>query len=273
MVKDYPTIDNRSIGRMVYRRPVELIFCFGLFSVLTSLFLFSSPQVSFAQLSSSPETSASLGVERANSQLAELDVARQEYLTAWNNTAFTSQLDVFIAEGTDGLFGEYREHLPANVFRPGETIVLYVEPVGFRHQPIADTGVEDLGNTEATTSRTLYLINMTADIYGTDSSGAQVFAIEDLAVASNLISHRQMTEIPMTLLLTQEEPFPAGDYIITYVVHDEVSGQSFQLDRQITIDDNAVTGAAPLPDISNDNSVEPALPEQQLEERSQALQT
>jgi hypothetical protein len=271
MVKDYQVIDNRSMVTMVYRSPLELIFCFGLFSVLTSLVLFSSPQVLFAQLSSTPETSASLGVEGANSQLAELEAARQQYMTAWNNTGFTSEFDVFIAEGTLGLFGEYREHVPANVFRPGETIVLYAEPVGFGHLPVIDTSVEDAGNPEAI-SRAWYLINMTADIYGTDSSGTQVFAIEDLPVASNLISHRQITEIPMTLTLTQEEPFPVGDYILTYIVHDDVTGQSFQIDKQITIDDNAATGAAPLPDIGSDNSEQPFAPEQQLENRSLTLE-
>jgi hypothetical protein len=115
------------------------------------------------------------------------------------------------------------------------------------------------------------LLNMTADIYGTDSSGAQFFAIEDLPVAANLISHRQSTEIPMTLTLTQEEPFPVGDYILTYVVYDHVTGQSFQIDRQITIDDNAVTGAAPLPDIGDENSMQSLVPQSQLGEPSQSL--
>ena len=252
MVKDCQVVDKRKAVRTVYRRALELTFSLGLFSVLTSLFLFSSPQVSFAQLSSSPETPPSQEVQGANDQLAELEEARQQYMAAWNNTTFSSQFDVFVAEGTVGLYGEYREHVPTNIFRPGETIVLYVEPVGFGHLPISDTSVEGLDDT-GVAPRALYLINMTADIYGTDSSGAEVFAIDDLAVASNLISHRQMTEIPMTLTLSQEEPFPVGDYIITYVVHDLVTGQSFQIERQITIDDNAVTGAAPLPDISNDN--------------------
>lgn len=254
---------------MVSRRALRLIFCLGLFCLSTGLILFSSPQVSFAQLSSSLETSPSQEEVQGANELAEFEAAREQYLLSWNNTGFTSQFDVFIAEGTVGLYGVYREHVPANVFRPGETIVLYVEPVGFGHQPIAGTSVEDLGNTDAA-SRTLYLMNMTADIMGTDASGAQIFAIEDLPVAVNLISHRQVTEIPMTLTLTQEEPFPVGDYILTYVVHDHVTGQSFQIDRQITIDDNAVTGALPLPDISNDNSVQPLVPQQQLEEQSQA---
>jgi hypothetical protein len=270
MVKDYPVIDKGSIVRRDYRRPLELIVCLGLFSVLTNLFLFSSPQISFAQLSS-PAPESALTADGVNSQLAELEAARQQYLTAWNNTVFTSQFDVFIAEGASGLYGEYREHTPANVFRPGETIVLYVEPVGFGHLPITDTSAQGLGNTDAA-SRTLYLMNMTADIIGTDSGGAQFFAIEDLAVASNLISHRQITEIPMTLTLTQEEPFPVGDYVVTYVIYDQVTGQSFQIDRPITIDDDAVTGALPLPDISNDNSTQSLLPQQQLEEPSQILE-
>lgn len=94
--------------------------------------------------------------------------------------------------------------------------------------------------------------------------------IEDLPAAS-LISHRQNTEFSLTLTLSQEEPFPVGDYIISYVVHDRVTGQSFQIDRGITIDDNAVTGALPLPGTNDDSNV-PHVLAQQLEERSQALQ-
>ena len=266
----YHVVDRTNNVIVLYRRHRELIFCLGLFSVLTSLSLFSAPQVSYAQLSSAPETPESAGVQGANSQLSEIEAARQQYLSVWNNTGFTSQFDVFVAEGTVGFYGEYREHIPANVFRPGETIVLYVEPVGFGYQPIAGPNVEDLENADAS-SGTLYLLNMTADMYGTDSSGTQVFALEDLP-AANIISHRQITELPMTLTLSQEEPFPVGDYIITYVMHDHVTGQSFQIDRAITIDDNAVTGAAPPPDFGTDNSAEPLVPQQQLEERSQALE-
>ena len=76
----------------------------------------------------------------------------------------------------------------------------------------------------------------------------------------------------MTLTLSQEEPFPVGDYVITYVLHDGVTGQSFQIDRQITIDYNAVTGALPLPGINDDSDLQDIQPQQQLEERAQALQ-
>ncbi len=68
--------------------------------------------------------------------------------------------------------------------------------------------------------------------------------------------HTQNTEFSLTLTLSQEQPFPVGDYIISYILHDQVTGKSFQLDRRITIDDNAITGALPLPDsvVAMDNS-------------------
>jgi hypothetical protein len=97
---------------------------------------------------------------------------------------------------------------------------------------------------------------MTADIIISDSSGFELQTLEDLPAAS-LISHRQNTEFPLTVTVLQEQPFPVGDYIITYLINDEVSGQSFQIDKRITIDDNATTGALPLPDINNDNSMQP----------------
>jgi hypothetical protein len=219
-----------------------------LIMTLSTSFLVASPlQAAFAQLSS-PSSGTAVTEDGVNSQIAELEAARQQYLSVWNNTVFNSRFDVFIAEGSHLGYGLYREHVPANVFRPGETIVLYMEPVGFAHEP-----------------------NMTADYIISDSSGTVLATIEDLPAAS-LFSHAQNTEFSLTLTLSQEEPFPAGDYIITYVVHDDVTGQSFQIDRGITIDDNAVTGALPLPGINDDRDLQEIQPQQQLEERAQALQ-
>ncbi len=170
----------------------------------------------------------------------------------WNNTIFTSQFDVFVAEGTHLGYGIYREHVPANIFRPGETIVLYVEPVAFGHQPEVDE--DNVNNTTP-----LYRINMTADYIISDSAGTVLATIEDIP-AGEIISHRQNTEFSLTLTLSQEEPFPVGDYIVTYVVHDQATGQSFQLERQITIDDSASTVSSPPP--TEDESTQSFPPEQ-----------
>jgi hypothetical protein len=150
--------------------------------------------------------------------------------------------------------------VPANVFRPGENIVLYVEPVGFGHQPIADsTNIPEGGNSTAVPG-TVYLINMTADIIISDSAGTVLQTLENLPTES-FISHEQNTEFSLTLTVSQSQPFPEGDYILTYVVHDQVTGKSFQIDRGITIDDSVLTGAAPLPGTLDDNSPEQILPQ------------
>src|SRR5215208_7164800 len=257
---------------MIYRTSLTMTLCaLVLLSMSASFLLSSILQTSFAQSSSNPEILLSQDQEgQIGNPLAQLDAARQQFLSAWNNTAFTSQFDVFIAEGSNSGYGIYREHLPANVFRPGETMVLYVEPVGFGRQPIADISSQDGGNIRP--PRSLYLINMTADYITSDSTGSELQTLEDLPAAS-LISHRQNTEFPLTLTLSGEQPFPVGDYIITYVITDEVSGQSFQIEKRITIDDNAITGALPLPDINEDNSMQSPLPADQLEKRSQASET
>ncbi|MFL6496524.1 MAG: hypothetical protein ACJ703_08895 [Nitrososphaera sp.] len=224
---------------------------------------------SFAQTSISAPPGALQSQESGN-QLTELEAAKQQYLSVWNNTPFNSQFDVFIAEGTHAGYGIFREHVPANVFRPGETIVLYVEPVGFGHEPIAETPSTVDGGNSTTIPSTLYLINMTADIIISDSTGTVLQTLENLPTES-FVSHRQNTEFSLTLTLSQEQPFPVGDYIISYILHDQVTGKSFQLDRRITIDDNAITGAVPLPESvgSIDDNSQQRLAEQQLQERSQ----
>ena len=263
---------------MVYRRSLTMtLFTLTLFSLSISFLLSWPLATSFAQLSS-PSSSPEIPLtqEEAN-QLAELEAARQQYLSAWNNTTFSSRFDVFIEEASHSGYGVYGEHVPANVFRPGETIVLYVEPVGFGHQPITGSSTQDGANSNSSyaTDRTLYLMNMTADYIVSDSNGTELATTENVP-AINLISHRQNTEFSLTLTLSQEEPFPVGDYIITYVINDEVSGQSFQIDKRITIDDDTTsTAALPLPDNDDDddNSMQQLLPQQQLEERSQALES
>jgi hypothetical protein len=252
---------------------ISLIATFlGVFILSTGFVLLSSvPLTAFGQPFTSLSQTPLNQDEESGNQIGQLEAVRQEYLSLWNSTAFSSQFDVFIAEGTDGGYGIYREHIPANVFRPGETIVLYLEPVGFGHQAITATSTDDVGINDPSVSMPLYLIEMTVDIIISDAAGTQLQALEDLPGA-RFISHRENTEFPLVVTLTQSEPFPVGDYILSYIIYDQVTGQSFQIDRKITIDENAVTGAAPLPDFSNDNSTQSLIDQQQLGRRSQTLE-
>lgn len=152
-----------------------------------------------------------------------LEQAKEIYLSAWNSTRFNSTYSTYIEENSALGYGVYQEHAGGNTFRPGETMVLYVEPIGFGYKPIT----EKLDNT-------LYLVNITADYIISDAQGRELQRITDLPVG-NITSHRQNTELFLELTLTQSTPFPEGDYVITYVLHDKVSGGTFDITKDVVV--------------------------------------
>jgi hypothetical protein len=154
-----------------------------------------------------------------------IEDARKLYLSVWNQTEFNATFSTFVEPFSAAGYGVYEER--SNVFAPGETIVLYVEPVGFAHRQIID---EEGGN-----NNTLYFMNMTADYEIAAANGTELQLIEDIQ-AGSITSHRPNTEMPLTLTITPEvQPLPIGAYIITYSVTDEVSGESFELEKEITV--------------------------------------
>lgn len=150
-----------------------------------------------------------------------LDAARDLYLSVWNQTEFNATFSTYVKQDTAAGYGVYEEH--GDVFTPGETMVLYVEPVGFDHEELLD----QKGNK-------LYLVNITADYIIAGANGTEIQTIEDEPVGS-IISHRPNTELSLELTLTQERPLPEGDYTITYVITDEVSGESFELAKDVRV--------------------------------------
>lgn len=197
----------------------------------------TSNTTQFQTPSESPSTTTSTITTDGNNQGMSLEAAKEQYLTVWNQTEFQIAFNTYIEPDSATGYGIYEEHVNNNIFRPGETIELYLEPVAFGHQQIRD----DSGNT-------LYLMNLTADVILSDVNGNEILTFEDAPVGS-MISYRQNTEMHVTLTVTQSQPFPVGDYIVTYIVHDQVKGESFQIDKRITIadidDGNATTGTVP----------------------------
>ena len=170
-------------------------------------------------------TTAAANVTATNNMTIE--AAKELYLSVWNQTEFNTTFSTFVEPFSAAGYGVYEER--SNVFAPGETIVLYVEPVGFDHLQIID---EEGGSNN---NSTLYLMNMTADYEIAAANGTKLQLIEDVQVGS-ITSHRPNTEMFLTLTLAQEvQPFPVGNYVITYSVTDEVSGESFELEKEITV--------------------------------------
>jgi hypothetical protein len=159
-----------------------------------------------------------------------IEEAKNLYLLVWNQTEFNATFSTFVEPFSAAGYGVYEER--NNTFAPGETIVLYVEPVGFGHEQVLDEG--DVNSNNSNTI--LYLMNMTADYEIAAANGTELQLIEDVEVLRNITSHRPNTEMFLTLTITPNvQPLPIGNYVITYSVNDEVSGESFQLEKDIVI--------------------------------------
>jgi hypothetical protein len=158
-----------------------------------------------------------------------IEDAKEIYLSVWNQTQFNATFSTFVEPFSAAGYGVYEER--NNIFAPGETIVLYVEPVGFGHEQVIDEGDVNSNNSDTM----LYLMNMTADYEIAAANGTELQLIEDVQVG-NITSHRPNTEMILTLTITPDvQPLPIGNYIITYSVNDEISGESFQLEKDIII--------------------------------------
>ncbi len=163
-----------------------------------------------------------------------IEEAKALYLSVWNRTEFNATFSTFVEPFSVAGYGVYEER--NNIFAPGETIVLYVEPVGFGHEQVIDEG--DINNNSS--NALLYLMNMTADYEIAAANGTELQLIEDVEVG-NITSHRPNTEMPLILTITFEvQPLPIGSYVITYSVNDEISGENFQLKKDVIIAEREV---------------------------------
>jgi hypothetical protein len=133
---------------------------------------------------------------------------------------FRSVNDTFVASEPLG-FGVY-DKKSSNIFRPGEEILLYIEPAGFEYGTVPD------GN------KTLYTIEFSADFAISDTDGNVLTDQQEIPV-SDIVSHHQNKEVFIPFTITQTTPFPPGNYIITYTIHDVNSGKSFDITKEVVI--------------------------------------
>ena len=181
----------------------------------------NTPAGAAVTLPSSPSSSLSSSSNSINTaaNTTDLKTAKEQYLSAWNRSGFHSQFDTFV--DSVEAYGIYQEHR-SNIFRPGEDIILYAEPVGFSHVPV------NINNTK------LYLINLTASIILSDTQGNILFGRENVPVL-DIVSHTQNTEMFARLRVGQSSPFPPGGYVIKYILTDVPSGKNFKIVKDITV--------------------------------------
>jgi hypothetical protein len=147
---------------------------------------------------------------------------RNNYLSEWERLPFQSSFDTFINENSSQGYGIFTER-NSSIFNPNQRILLYLEPIGFKHEPII--------NTE---EKKLYLINITSLITMEDDKGNEVPSIEDI---QDYIfkSYNKMTELYLSIDLDLTSSLLPGNYVITYTLIDNISKEYFGIKKNITI--------------------------------------
>ena len=137
------------------------------------------------------------------------------------NQTFRSAFDTFVSSEPAG-YGMYEDR-KSNIFKPGETFLLYVEPVGYTYGTVTDSD-----------GTRLYTMNFTLDFIISDKNGTVLTGQQDIPI-SNVVSHHQNKELILDISIDQSSPFPPGDYVITYRVTDNNSGKSFDINKNVTV--------------------------------------
>ena len=148
--------------------------------------------------------------------LQEIDRRYAALLEAWEKTPLTVRRALFVADHPHG-FGLYQERA-SNIFKPGETLVAYAEPVGF--------GAKDAGNG-------LVEFGFAVDFLIKSPDGQILTGQQDFARLTQQ-SHVRNLEFMLVLTLNVTGA-PPGDYVVEYKLRD-VSGEkstSFELPFKI----------------------------------------
>ncbi len=148
-------------------------------------------------------------------------IDRNSTIDSNSTSDFYSNKDLFVTTQPNG-YGIYEEKNSTS-YSPGESIILYIEPVGFEYKNITD---ED--------GAPLFSIDFGASFLITSSNGNILGAQENIPIA-NFISHNQNKEVFIPFTVKQTIPLPTGDYVIIYEIADANSGRSFEITKNITI--------------------------------------
>jgi hypothetical protein len=152
--------------------------------------------------------------------------AREQYLRSWEQSNFSSELATFVIPNSVNGYGIYDEHR-SNIFKPGEPIVLYVEPIGFTHKKLTD----ESGNA-------LYNVKLIPSVIISSKIDNKSASIDFPQFA--FTSHRKNTKAELTITVTQNTPIPEGEYKILYTIKDAQSNKSFDIIKKVVMSNRVV---------------------------------
>lgn len=158
--------------------------------------------------------------EENSAHSAKFEMLRDQYLKSWQNLTFQPVFSTYVKKDSVKGYGVYEPH-QSNVFAPGETIELYIEPVGYSFS-------------RSQKDNNTYSIDFSADTVVSEPSGREVTALRGIP-AGNMTTHHKNTEAYLVLTLTPSQGVPEGDYVITYIVKDNHTGKVFNMVKNIRL--------------------------------------
>ena len=148
--------------------------------------------------------------------LADLAVAQTAVIEAWTKVPFSQQNVTFVTEPSTG-YGVYKKR-DSNVFKPGEPLLSYAEPIGYGWKQLADNRYE---------------LHLVADLAIIDASGEVVWSKKGF-LDSTLQSYKQNMEFKLDMTLNVDGA-PAGKYKLRYTLYDMTSGKTSSFDQDFEI--------------------------------------
>jgi hypothetical protein len=145
----------------------------------------------------------------------EIDKLDAALYDAWLKTPLAVRKAVFVTKHPDG-FGMYTPR-DNNVYKPGEPLVAYVEPVGYGWK-------EQSGSYEFGFNVDFLIKSADGKILG----GQQNFA---RLIKQSRVRNREFM-LTLTMDVSGADP---GDYVLEYVLHDVASGKTATIDLPFKI--------------------------------------
>jgi hypothetical protein len=152
-------------------------------------------------------TCAAGSVHTYAAEADELSRSEAAYAAAWEQAPLKVRQAIFVTERPDG-YGMYSQR-PDNVFKQGEKLVTYAEPVGYGFKDIGN------GNVEFGFQVGFVIKKPTGEILGGNENFARL----------TKTSHVRNREFMLTLTLDISDA-PAGDYVLVYKLQDITGNKS-----------------------------------------------
>ncbi len=133
--------------------------------------------------------------------LDEFEARQQAVVAAWEKGPLMQRRAVFVTAKPE-LYGAYEER-KSNVFKPGEPLLTYVEPIGYTWKPV--------GNGE-------FQFGVVVDFVVKTKDGEILGGKEKLLTFVQKSRHK-VQELMLNIALNVNGA-PAGDYVVAYTIRD-----------------------------------------------------